>query len=370
METVRRGVFVLGYNHPKRMDMDDFSGRYFDPDPQVKKLAIELYEGANQLPLLCPHGHVDAAIFFDPNYHFPNPAQLLIIPDHYLFRMLHSQGIALEKLGVPRRDWSEFETDPRRIWQLFAENLYLFRGTPSSLWLTDELRDVFRIKEKLTGENVQKIYDPIQECLASPEFQPCRLYERFNIEALCTTDPATSRLEDHAKIRTSGWNERILPTFRPDAVLDIRRSEWLENVQELAQVCGIDIHDFRSFLHALEIQRAAFKSMGAIATDHDCINADTLRFSALEADAIFQRALKSKADAGDSGRFMAGMLFELARMSSEDGRLCNCTLARTATMMLRLLNALAEIKARIFPCRWSSPGRSNLCWTPLVISPT
>ena len=173
------------------------------------------------LPLICPHGHVDPRVFADPDYSFGSPADLLIIPDHYVFRMLYSQGISLESLGILTRDGSPVETDHRRIWQTFADHYYLFRGTPTGMWLNHELNDVFGVTEKLNSASAQDIFDQITEKLATPEFRPRRIYERFNIEALSTTDAATSTLTDHQTIRDSGWKGRILPTFRPDAVVNL-----------------------------------------------------------------------------------------------------------------------------------------------------
>lgn len=299
--------------------MPDPQNRYFDPDPQVGNIAREIYEGAKNLPLVCPHGHVDAGLFADPDYHFPNPTELLIKPDHYLYRMLQSQGITPDRLGVPRVDNGDSETDARQIWLLFARNFYLFRGTPSGMWLADELKEIFGIQEKLDEASAMRIYDQVQDRIKASDFQPRKLYQHFNIEVLCTTDPATSALDNHAAIQNSDWQGRVLPTFRPDAVIDIARKDWLKNIRDLETVSGMEVKDFRSFTQALEKQREFFKSLGAVATDHGCLSADTMQLSPAKGDALFQRALKSKIDGNDATLFRAGMLFEMARMSTEDG---------------------------------------------------
>lgn len=293
--------------------------RYFDPDPAQKHIALELYAQIAGLPLVCPHGHVDPRVFADPDYRFGTPADLLIIPDHYVFRMLYSQGIALEDLGIPPRDGAPYETDHRRVWQTFADHFYLFRGTPTGMWLAHELYDVFGVREKLTSESAQRIYDRIEECLAAPEFRPRALYDRFNIEVLCTTDPATSDLAHHRAIRESGWHGRILPTFRPDAVVNLDTPTWRAEIDQLSEVTGIDVTNYRRFVQALEQQRAAFKAMGATATDHAALTPQTLELSAAAAEAIFARALRGEASAEDAATFTAHMLMEMARMSVEDG---------------------------------------------------
>src|SRR5262245_49503967 len=162
---------------------------------------MELYESVANLPLICPHGHVDPRVFADPSYQFGTPTDLLIIPDHYVFRMLYSQGIGLDQVGIAARDGGLVENDHRKIWQLFADHYYLFRGTPTGMWLNHELYDVFGVREQLTSASAMRIYDLIEEQLTQPEFRPRALFEHFNIEVLTTTDPATSRLVDHQAIQ-------------------------------------------------------------------------------------------------------------------------------------------------------------------------
>ncbi|MBI5304991.1 MAG: glucuronate isomerase [Chloroflexi bacterium] len=293
--------------------------RYFGPDPEQKETAIHLHNQVKDLPLICPHGHVDPRVFSDPNYSFGSPADLFIIPDHYVFRMLYSQGVALENLGVPTRDGTPVESDHRKIWQLFAENFYLFRGTPTGIWLNYELRVVFGVEQKLNGETAQVIYDQVAEKLALPGFRPRHLFARFNIETLATTDAATDTLEHHRALRESGWHGRIVPTFRPDAVVNLDAPNWKTNLEALSQITGITITNYHSLITALENRRAFFKQMGATATDHAALGAYTNELAPQEADAIFQRALLRQADADDAMRFTGHMLMEMARMSIEDG---------------------------------------------------
>ena len=293
--------------------------RYFTPEPAQLKVATELYSQVKDLPIVCPHGHVDPQLFADPSYQFGSPTELLIIPDHYAFRMLYSQGISLESLGVVRPDGAAVETDHRKIWQTLADNFYLFRGTPTGGWLNHELQAVFGVEEKLGSENAQQIYDQIDDKLKSPEFQPRQLHEQFNIEVLCTTDMATDTLEHHQAIRESGWPSKILPTFRPDDVVLINRPVWLEKIDLLGQQTGESIGDYQSYLKAIQQRREFFREMGAKATDHDCANAYTGELSDAEADAILQRALHGKATDEDAEQFRGHMLMQLARMSIDDG---------------------------------------------------
>ncbi|MCC7448737.1 MAG: glucuronate isomerase [Anaerolineae bacterium] len=299
--------------------MPNHHARYFNPDPSQRQLAQDLYNRVAHLPLICPHGHVDPRVFADPDYAFGTPTDLFIIPDHYIFRMLYAQGIPLERLGVPRVDGGATETDHRKIWQIFADHFYLFRGTPTGMWITDELRDVFGIDTRLTGQTAQAIYDQIAEKLTTPAFRPRALYERFNIEVLCTTDAATDTLAHHQAIRESGWQGRILPTFRPDAVINIQTAGWRQNIDTLSAVSGIIVDSYPSFIQALEQRRSFFKAMGAKATDHAAQTAYTEVLSPAEAGQIFQQALSDQWDLQAAMRFTGHMLIEMARMSTEDG---------------------------------------------------
>ena len=297
--------------------------RYFSGSDAQRSAARTLFESVADLPLICPHGHVDPLLFADASYRFGSPAELLLIPDHYVFRMLYSQGVSLEAQGIAVKEGEEgsgVESDHRRIWQTFAENYHLFQGTPTGLWLNDEFRDLFGIEEKLTPANAQAFYDRIAEQLAAPEFTPRRLYEKFNVEALTTTDAATDSLEHHRAIRDSGWDGRIYPTFRPDKVVNgSDQPEWQEQVELLREAAGIDIGDCASYIRALEVRRVFFKEMGATATDHAAETPYTEVLSDGEAEAIFGRGLAGQASEADARRFTGHMLVEMARMSSEDG---------------------------------------------------
>ena len=308
--------------------------RFFDPDPAQRRIARELYAGVTGLPIVSPHGHVDPRLLADENATFGTPADLFIIPDHYVFRMLYSQGVPLEALGVPYAQTFETQTfevcetskvltgveaDHRKIWQRFADHYHLFRGTPSGAWLDHALVEVFGIRQRLTGANAQAVYDELAGRLALPEYRPRALFKRFNIEVLATTDAATDPLTHHRALAGSGWDGRVVPSFRPDAVVNLATPGWSENLAALGQASGIDITSYRAFIRALEDRRAFFKRMGATATDHAAETAYTGCLAAAEAEAIFQAARQGAASAEDARRFTGHMLIEMARMSIDDG---------------------------------------------------
>ncbi len=292
--------------------------RYFDANPEVRKIASELYAEVKNLPIISPHGHVDPRIFAE-NKPFPNPTELFIITDHYIFRMLYSQGYSLESLGIPTHDGTPVEKDHRKIWQILADNFYLYSGTPTGAWLTHEFAEVFGVTEKLNGDNAQTIYDLMLEKLQLPEYLPRTLFEKFNIEIISTTDGASDSLEYHKQIKESKWSGKVIPSFRPDGVINILADSWKSEIDKLSASSGIAITDYKKFISAIENRRKYFIEMGAVATDQGVISPYTHALSASEADSIFQRALNGTATDSDEKAFVGNMLMEMARMSSEDG---------------------------------------------------
>ena len=294
--------------------------RFFDPDPTVRRVARELYDETRTLPIVSPHGHVDAGVLAR-NEPFAEPAALIVQPDHYILRLLYARGVPLEALGVPRRDGggAPAETDPCKVWQRFADHYYLFRGTPTGAWLDYELHEVFGVRDRLSGETAARVYDEVAEKLASPEFLPRALFERFNIEVLATTDSASDSLDHHRAIRGSGWNGRVIPCFRPDAVFRIAAPEWPAELEALGREHGAPLVDYAEFVRALEDRRTFFKSMGATATDHGVLEPYTTWLPPEEAETVFQRARQGDVTAADERRFTAHLLMEMARLSVRDG---------------------------------------------------
>lgn len=292
--------------------------RFFDANPIVRNIARDIYNEIKNLPIISPHGHVDPKIFAE-NKPFPNPTDLFLIPDHYLFRMLYSQGIKLEDLGIPTIDGSKVESDPKKIWKIFGENYYLFNGTPSGVWLDYEFNIVFGIKEKLNGNNALKIYDELQEKINSQEFLPRTLFEKFNIEVLSTTDAPFDTLEHHKQIKESGWNGKIVPSFRPDGITDLLNINWEKNIKKLSEIVGYKIDSYKKLIQALKERRKFFIDYGATSTDHGVVSPYAHELSEEEADQLFQKRLIGKASKKDADDFTAHMLIQMARMSVEDG---------------------------------------------------
>ncbi|WP_131196850.1 glucuronate isomerase [Lichenihabitans psoromatis] len=291
--------------------------RLFPIEPDACAIARRLYDGVSGLPILSPHGHTDPR-WYAEDEPFSDPADLFVKPDHYVFRMLYSQGVSLESLGVPRRDGGPVETDGRAIWRLFAKHFGLFRGTPTRLWFEHSLASVFRIEERLTEANADRLYDQIAEALTGHDMRPRALYDRFNIEAIATTDGALDDLAHHASLKRSGWRGRVLPTYRPDFVVDPEREGFRANVERFVALAGEPM-SWVGYLSAHRARRAFFQSLGATATDHGHPTARTANLGAGEAAALFDRVISPALSADDAELFRAQMLTEFARMSIEDG---------------------------------------------------
>src|SRR5580704_16301262 len=293
------------------------ANRLFPAESEARSVAVRLYETVKDLPIISPHGHTDPR-WFAFNEPFPDPAALLIQPDHYIFRMLYSQGISLESLGIPQLDGAE-NADPREVWRIFAKNYYLFRGTPTRLWLDYALENQFGLTKRLSAESADEYYDIIASALQTPAFRPRALFESFRIEVLSTTDSPLDTLEHHKAIRESGWKGRVLPTFRPDSVIDAEYIGFLENIEKLGAITGENIGTYKGYLNALRNRREYFKSVGATATDHGHLTAMTVDLDPATAESLYGRILSGRSVPQEQEIFQAQMLTEMAGMSVEDG---------------------------------------------------
>jgi len=292
--------------------------RLFSADPTQRAIARRLYNEIKDLPIVSPHGHTDPQWFAD-NTSFGNATELLIRPDHYVFRMMYSLGVPMEALGIRTKDSTPVETDPRKTWRLFAEHYYAFRGTPSRMWLDHVFKEVFGLEVALNSETADEYYDHITEALSRPEFLPRALFERFNIEWLATTESPLDDLRHHQKIRASGWKGNVITAYRPDPVIDPDFEGFATNVARLGEITGEDTSNYHGFLAALRQRREYFKSMGATSTDHGHPTAVTADLSRAEAEKLFALALAGKCDAQQAELFRGQMLTEMAAMSMDDG---------------------------------------------------
>lgn len=294
------------------------ANRLFPVEPTTRKIAQDLFAQIEDLPLICPHGHADPR-WFAENEAFPDPAQLFVTPDHYVFRMLFSQGVSLTDLGVPRRDGGTTESDGRKIWRLFAENFHLLRATPSRMWIDHAFETVFGITERFGPATADKTYDHIADCLTRPEFRPRELFERFNIEAISTTENPLDDLHWHEMIRQSGWSGKVVTAYRPDNIVDPEFEGFVANVEKLGALTNCDTTTWQGYLEAHRMRRTFFKSYGATSSDHGHPNARTEDIPQSEAAKLFDKVRTGGATPNEADTFRGQMLTEMARMSLDDG---------------------------------------------------
>ncbi|MEE1611485.1 glucuronate isomerase [Microvirga sp. CF3016] len=292
--------------------------RLFPVDPASREVARRLYERVRDLPIISPHGHTDPR-WYAENEPFPDPATLFVIPDHYVFRMLYSQGVRLEDLGLAAKDGSAVEGDPRAIWRRFASHYHLFRGTPTRLWLDHTFATLFGFTERLSAANADAYYDRIDAALRTSEFRPRALFERFRIEAIATTESPLDPLKHHETIQQSGWTGRVVTAYRPDPVIDPEFEGFRENLVRLSEITGCDTATWSGYLEAHRKRRAFFRQYGATSTDHGHPTARTANLSPADAEALFRRVSTGDARPEDAELFRAQMLTEMAVMSVEDG---------------------------------------------------
>ncbi|WP_418274996.1 glucuronate isomerase [Isoptericola jiangsuensis] len=292
--------------------------RALPADPTTRGIAREVYAATKDLPIVSMHGHVPVE-WFTQDTSFGDPAQLFVVPDHYLTRMLVSQGETLPRLGVGSTPDEAVETDPREIWRRFCAGWKHFRGTPTRYWLEHAFVEIFGVTHRPSAETADAIYDQVAARIAEPGFRPRALLDTFDIEVIATTDPAWSSLEDHTRLAKDGLGERVLPTFRPDPLLHLDRATWTEEVALLGKAAGTDVTGYASYLDALRTQRQKFVEAGARATDHGHLWADTTPLDGAEAVRIFDAALAGDVTTEEARVFSGHMLFQMAAMSTEDG---------------------------------------------------
>lgn len=292
--------------------------RLFPAEPAQRNIARRLHAQVAGLPIVSPHGHTDPAWFAD-DAPFADATELLLVPDHYVFRMLYSQGVPLDALGIPRADGSRAQVDPREAWRVFATHFHLFRGTPSSMWLNHVFHDVFGLRTRLDAGTSDHYYDTITAALQTPAFRPRALFERFDIEVIATTESPLDTLRHHAAIRDSGWKGRVITAYRPDAVVDPEHEQFPEALNRFGEITGEDVHTWDGYLRAHRQRRAFFASMGATSSDHGHPGCTTADLPPAQARALFEKVVRGGVTPAEAELFRGQVLTEMAAMSLDDG---------------------------------------------------
>ena len=289
--------------------------RLLPADPGTRAIARELLARVEDLPIISPHGHVEASML-ELDTPFPDPATLLVTPDHSVTRLMHANGVTLDKL----RMGGTTAVEPRETWREFAKAWPLYDGTASGYWMRDSFEHVFGLRQEINEANADAIFDELDAKLKSPAFAPRQLFKDFNIEVLATTDDPLDDLASHAAIaKDPTFAGRVLPTFRPDAYIKFAAAGWNDKVEQLTSVAGDGLTGYAGYIRALENRRQYFVDHGAVSADHGARTAMTLRLEETEASALFEKARRGEATAQDADVFEAHMMYQMARMSVADG---------------------------------------------------
>jgi len=292
--------------------------RLFPAEFSTRKIARELHKSVEKLGILSPHGHTEAR-WFAENVSFKNPTELFVTPDHYVYRMLFSYGIEFSELGMLAKNSADGIRNPKDVWNTFAKYYYLFRGTPTRIWLDYVFEKLFGLEIRLNEGTADLYYEVINDCLKKPEFKPRALFDRFNIEVLCTTESPLDNLKWHKDIIKSDWNPRIIAAYRPDNIIDPDHEGFAKNIEKLGEMTGENTHNFNGYLSAHFVRRQYFKSLGSTSTDHGHPSANTFNLPKQEIESLFAKALKGTLSYSESEMFRGHMLVEMAQMSIEDG---------------------------------------------------
>jgi glucuronate isomerase len=291
--------------------------RLLPVDPSTRAIARRLYAAVRELGVISPHGHVDPRLLLDDEP-FPDPATLLVTPDHYVTRLLHAAGVGLDALGVGEGPLSDERS--RAVWRLLCAHWDVFRGTQVRFWLEAELAEIFAVELRPSADTADAIYDQLVERLAEDAYRPRALYERFRIAVLATTDDPCDDLSAHAALAADPtWAGRVIPTFRPDRYLEPAQPGWAQAVARLGEVADVDTASFEGYVRALEQRRRHFAAHGAVSTDHSHEDVRTDPLDPSVAARIYRAALADEATVEEATAFRRNMLLEMARMSCEDG---------------------------------------------------
>lgn len=291
--------------------------RLLPVDPSERAIARRLYESVRKLPIVSPHGHVDPQLLVE-NAPFADPTSLLVTSDHYVTRLLRATGVEHDFLRIGETPGSE--ASARQQWHLFCAHWPALRGTVVQHWLECQLSEIFGVEIVPSAETADMLYDQVAAHLASDEYRPRALFDRFGIEVLATTDDPASGLSAHDALAADpGWNGRVIPAFRPDRFMEPDRPGWRDAVGELGRAAGIDTDNYVGFVSALESRRQAFRERGATTADHAHLDARAEPLGTAEAARLYRAAQRGEISAEGAAAFRRHMIFEMARMSCDDG---------------------------------------------------
>jgi len=221
--------------------------------------ARRLYEDVRNLPVLDPHNHADAGEIV-LNRNWLDIWQVEGATDHYVWELMRRRGVPEEKITGT--------ASPREKWRALAEVFPDFVGNPTYEWVHLDLRRRFGVDQVICAETADEIWERTAHALTLPEMRPRQVLAAVQVEKLCTTDDPTLRLPFHEAARQEVPSTAVLPTWRPDKLVDPTRSDWRERVLRLGEESGENVSVLAGFERALAATHAYFRRLGAVASDH------------------------------------------------------------------------------------------------------
>lgn len=288
-------------------------GLLLPSDPDVRAVARRILDELTTAPIVSPHGHLDASAL-EADRLLEDPATALVSGDHYVTRLLHANGVSLDRLGVGP---SAAGTSPEPIWRLLWSHWNVFEGTATGMWLELQLRELFWMT--LEDARSDGSYELARERLAVSGQGIRLMLERHRVRVLATTDDPGADLRAHGRLSAStAFPTRVVPTMRPDRLIDPRTAGWAGLVEEFVGAGG-GAGRFESLRSALAAERRRFQAAGATSVDLGIERPVALDLADDDMQRLHERCLSGGASAAEMAQYTAGMVFDQARMSVEDG---------------------------------------------------
>lgn len=277
--------------------------------------AKDLYHNhAAKMPIIDYHCHLDPAMIAN-DHRFNSITELWLGGDHYKWRAMRSNGVPEEYItGKDTSDWEKFEK--------WAETMpYCFRN-PLYHWTQLELKTAFGIEKPLNPETAREIFDECNRQLReNPDMSARGLMRKYGVETVCTTDDPADSLEHHKSIKESGFEIKVLPTWRPDKAMAVENPEvFNEYVKKLSAAADINIESFSSFIEALGKRHEFFGEMGCRLSDHGIDEFYAEDYTEDEIKDIFNKVTSGeKLTNEEVKKFKSKMLEVFGEMDAESG---------------------------------------------------
>lgn len=277
--------------------------------------AQKLYhEHAAKMPIIDYHCHLIPKMVAD-DHKFLSITEIWLGGDHYKWRAMRSNGVE-EKYctGKDTSDWEKF--------QKWAETVpYTFRN-PLYHWTHLELKTAFGIDKLLNPETAKEIFDECNDKLRNdPNMTARGLMRRYNVETVCTTDDPADTLEYHKQVKESGFEVKMLPTWRPDKAMAVDKpEEYREYIAKLGAVADIEIRNFNDLVAALQKRHDFFEEMGCRLSDHGIEEFYAEEYTQSEIDSIFAKIIGGGTLTSEEvEKFKSAMMIVFGEMDYESG---------------------------------------------------